>query len=109
MKRMTRKPLNSVLPIGMLLCMLATPAFAAAKENAVQPYGMLCPECNRGEIVLTSSFNTDEVVIEEFDCPRNPAKKDVRVFYTTYSTWACTYCGQGETKATEHREVRCGH
>lgn len=101
--------MNSVLPIGMLLCMLATPAFAAAKENVVQPYGMLCPECNRGEIVLTSSFNTDEVVIEEFDCPRNPAKKDVRVFYTTYSTWACTYCGQGETKATEHREVRCGH
>lgn len=89
--------------------MLTTPAFAATKENAVQAYGMLCPECNRGEIVLTSSFNTDEVVIEEFDCPRNPAKKDVRVFYTTYSTWACTYCGQGETKATEHREVRCGH
>lgn len=107
MKKLMKKIAVPVLSLAMLLGTTAVPAFAAA--NGIQTYGMPCPECNRGEIVLTSSWDSQEKTLAEYDCPKNKMKKDTLVYYVHYASWACTYCGQGDTSITPHQELRCNH
>lgn len=98
---------SALIALALGTSLLTVPAFAA--ENGIQTYGALCPECNRGEIVIAESYDSPRVIVDHFDCKKNPQKVDLRYQWTHYTTWKCTYCGSGDTMATTQTEDYCPH
>lgn len=107
MKKLMKKIAVPVLSLAMLLGTTAVPAFAAV--NGIQTYGMLCPECNRGEVVLVNSHKTTPISLYDYPCAKDPSKKDQRMQYTQYNTWKCTYCTFGDANYQTHEYDECGH
>ncbi len=102
-----KKLVSALASLVLGASLLTVPAFAASGD--VQTYGTLCTECNRGEVILVDSYDTDTAIIGNFVCEKNPRKVDIMIEWYHSATWKCTYCGTGYTQVTHHVDTICNH
>lgn len=102
-----KKLISALAALVLGASLLTVPAFAASGD--VQTYGALCPDCNRGEIIKTTSDYTPWRILYDFDCKTDPTQKDVHRERIQYVSWKCTYCSLGDTIIDVHEEDYCPH
>lgn len=80
----------------------------ARSENEETLLDETCPFCNIGHFTFVKSSTGIELLDHDEKCSHHPYGSDFIYLTPKYSSFKCTYCGQGANATTTLRRVECG-
>lgn len=80
---------------------------ATAINSEITPYGSVCGDCNKGQIVASYGSWGSWYVIDEIDCTHYARGTDVIQQRVRTVTWTCNVCGSGTTSTGKQNRTVC--